>query len=470
MFKKARYYRIIAKDGDFMSNIKKHNFSKKILDFLILNKFEKLTLVQDEVIDLMLNKEDVIAVADTGTGKTHAFLIPILELVNSQEDRVQAVISAPTRELASQIYDFAKMMNEIDADLKIELVVGGMDKIKMRERLSNNPHIVIGTPGRLRDMFVNEASLRLDQADIFVVDEADMTFEFGFLEDIDNIISRMKADVQVAVFSATILKAVNQFLNKYLNNPQTIRIKSNDSFSPNIDHILINARHLEYEHVLKDLLPTINPYVCVIFANTRAKVSETAAYLRSLNFKVLEVSGGLSSRARMQALRALKAHEYTYIVATDIAARGLDIEGITHVISLGLPEDLNFYIHRSGRTGRTKRHGYSYIVYNKSDLNSIHTLRNQGLSFSFKQIRNNQLVSAKSIFVERKADYSEDKEIAKVLYRKNQKVKPGYKKKRKRAIEKIKGQRIRQMIQESIKEQKKARNKAKQIAKRGNKK
>ena len=452
-----------------MSNIKKHNFSDKILKFLKVNNFSELTLIQDEVIDLIINKTDTIAVADTGTGKTHAFLIPLLEIVDSNEDRVQAVISAPTRELAKQIYDFAKVMNEVDSNLKIELVVGGLDKERMKERLKTNPHIVIGTPGRLADMFINEAVLRLDQADIMIVDEADMTFEFGFLEDVDKIISRMKKDVQVAVFSATIIKQVNQFLDKYLSNPQTIRIKSSESFSPNIDHTLINARHLKYEEVLKDLLEVINPYVCLIFANTREMVSDTAAYLRSNNYKVLEISGGLSSRARMRALKDLKSHEYTYIVATDIAARGLDIEGITHVISLGLPDDLNFYIHRSGRTGRSERHGTSFIIYNKSDLNSIYALRNQGLSFIFKQVRNKQLLNAKSIFSERKPDYSEDKEIAKILYRKNQKVKPGYKKKRLKAINKIKNQRRRAMIQESIKEQKIAKNKAKQIAKRGNK-
>ncbi len=447
-----------------MSNIKKHNFSEKVMKFLEINNFKELTPIQDEVIDHILNKQDVIAVSDTGTGKTHAFLIPLLEQIDSSEDRVQAVITAPTRELAMQIYDFAKVMSETDSKLSVELVTGGMDRDKMNEKLKSNPHIVIGTPGRIKDMFVDQAVLRLDQADIIIVDEADMTFEFGFLDEVDQIVSRMKDNVPMAVFSATIPKDVNFFLDKYMTNPKTIRIKTEGSFSPNIDHVLINTKHKKYEETLGDLLKTINPYVCLIFANTRVHASETAAYLRGKGYKTLEVHGGLSSRERVRAHRDLASQEFTYIVASDIAARGLDVEGITHVISLGLPSDLNFYIHRSGRTGRTKRHGTSYIIYSKADLNAIHDLRNKGLKFSFAQVRNNELVDAKNIFTVRKANFTEDLEIAKILHRKNVKVKPGYKKKRQQEIEKIKSQRRRKMIKDSIKDAQVERGKAKQRA------
>ncbi len=453
-----------------MSNINKHNFSDRTLKFLEANDFSKLTLIQEAVVDKMINKKDIIAAADTGTGKTHAFLIPLMENINSKENRTQAIITAPTRELAVQIFEFAKVMSEVDNDITIELVTGGLDRNRMVDRLKNNPHIVIGTPGRIKDMFVDEAVLRADLADTIIVDEADMTFEFGFLEEVDQIVSRMKKDVQIAVFSATILKEMNVFLDKYLRNPETIRIKRSEEFSPNIDHVLINTRHLSYEETLYNLLDTINPYVCVIFCKTREDVEKTAGFLRSKNLKTLMISGGLSSRARMRALKDLQSQDFTYIVATDIAARGLDIDGITHVISLGLPSDLNFYTHRAGRTGRTQRHGTSYVIYNKSDVPSIFTLRNRGLNFNFKQVRNKELVDAKSIFSERKDNYSEDKEIAKILYRKNTKVKPGYKKKRQQEINKIKSRRRREMIRKSIKEQQVERNKNKQIAKRkGNK-
>ncbi len=450
-----------------MSNIKKHNFKDKTLKFLDVNGFTDLTLIQDAVVDKIINDKDIIAVADTGTGKTHAFLIPILEKVDSSENRTQAIITAPTRELAYQIHEFAKVMSEVDENLKIELVTGGMDRERMAERLKNNPHIVIGTPGRIKDMFIDEAVLRADLADMIVVDEADMTFEFGFLEEVDQIVSRMKDDVQVSVFSATILKEMNQFLDKYLTNPETIRIKSDEALSPNIDHVLISTRHLSYEETLVNLLETINPYVCLIFCNTREEVEKTAGFLRSKNLKTLMISGGLSSRERIRALKDLQSQEFTYIVATDVAARGLDIDGITHVVSLGLPSDLNFYTHRAGRTGRSSRHGTSYIIYNKSDIGTIFTLRNRGMKFSFKQIRNNELVDAKSIFSQKKDNYSEDKEIAKILYRKNTKVKPGYKKKRQQEINKIKNRRRREMIKQSIKEQQIERGKERQIAKKG---
>ncbi len=450
-----------------MSNINKHNFSDNTKRFLEINEFETLTLIQDAVVDKMIDNRDLIAVADTGTGKTHAFLIPLMEKIDSSENRTQAIITSPTRELAVQIYEFAKVMSVVDENLTIELVTGGMDRNRMAEKLQNNPHIIIGTPGRIKDMFVDEAVLRADLADTIIVDEADMTFEFGFLEEIDNIVSRMKDDVQIAVFSATILKEMNVFLDKYLRNPETIRIKREEDFSPNIDHVLISTRHLSYEETLYNVLDTINPYVCVIFCKTRDEVEKTAGYLRSKNLKTLMISGGLSSRERMRALKDLQSQEFTYIVATDIAARGLDIEGITHVISLGLPSDLNFYTHRAGRTGRSQRHGTSYVIYDKSDVNSIFSLRNQGMKFQFKQVRNNELVDAKSLFSKKKNNYSEDKEIAKILYRKNTKVKPGYKKKRQQEIDKIKRKRKRAMIKQNIKEQQVERNKEKQRAKRG---
>lgn len=450
-----------------MSNINKHNFSDKTKAFLELNEFDSLTLIQDAVVDKMIDNRDLIAVADTGTGKTHAFLIPLMEKIDTQDNRTQAIITAPTRELAVQIYEFAKMMSEVDSDLTIELVTGGMDRKRMADKLKNNPHIVIGTPGRIKDMFIDEAVLRADLADTIIVDEADMTFEFGFLEDVDQIVSRMKDDVQIAVFSATILKAMNVFLDKYLTNPETIRIKKEEAFSPNIDHILISTRHLTYEETLYELLDTINPYVCVIFCKTRDDVEKTAGYLRSKNLKTLMISGGLSSRERMRALKDLQSQEFTYIVATDIAARGLDIEGITHVISLGLPSDLNFYTHRAGRTGRSQRHGTSYVIYDKSDVSSIFSLKNQGMHFQFKQIRNKELVDAKSLFSQKKDNYSEDKEIAKILYRKNTKVKPGYKKKRQQEIDKIKRKRRREMIKQNIKEQQVERGKSQQRKKRG---
>ncbi|NLC54765.1 MAG: DEAD/DEAH box helicase [Erysipelothrix sp.] len=449
-----------------MSNINKHSFSDKVLKFLQVNEFSELTPIQDKVIGSILKGEDVIAVSDTGTGKTHAFLIPILEKIDSSEDRVQAVITAPTRELAMQLYDFAKVMNEVDDKIKIELVTGGMDREKMASKLASNPHVVIGTPGRIKDMFVDQGILRIDQADFMVIDEADMTFEFGFLDEVDNIVSRMKKDVHMAVFSATIPKDVNKFLDKYMTNPKTVRVETAGEFSPNIDHVLISTKHKKYEQTLADLLKTINPYVCLIFANTRNHASETAEYLRGEGYKILEIHGGLTSRERTRAHRDLQSHDFTYIVASDIAARGLDIEGITHVISLGLPSDLNFYTHRSGRTGRTKRHGTSYIIYSKQDLNAIYELRNRGLEFSFAQTRNSELVPAKSIFTVRKPDYTEDIEIGKILNRKNVKVKPGYKKKRKQEIDRIKSQRRRAMIKDNIKEAQKERGKKRQIAKK----
>lgn len=441
-----------------MSNIRKYNLSENTFKFIELNNFKNLTDIQDRVLNKMLDHKDIIGISATGTGKTHAFLIPLFEMIDSNSNQVQAVITAPTRELATQIYEFATLYEKVDDRIKIQLVTGGQDRERMKDRLENQPHLVIGTPGRIKDMFIDAGVLRIDQAKIMVIDEADMTIEYGFIEDVDAIAARMPDDLQMVAFSATMEENLEHFLEKYMQQPSLIEIKDDSDFGPNIDHILIDAKHKKYEEVLVDFLKTINPYVCLIFANTREHATETTQHLRQSGYKVLEFHGGLTSRERNRALRQIQSHEFTYIVASDIAARGLDIEGITHVVSLGMPYDLDFYFHRAGRTGRTSRHGTAYTIFKRKDIVDINALQKRGVEFRFQAIRGDQLVNTKNTLATKKKNhYEEDIEIANVLHRKNQKVKPGYKKKRKREIERIKQRRKREMIRKNIQQQKKER-------------
>lgn len=445
-----------------MKTFKEYQLKETTQAFIDLNQFKEPTAIQQVVIPYALKGEDVIAIADTGTGKTHAFLIPIFENINSDLNRVQAVITAPTRELARQIYQFAIKYKEVNDQLRIKLVTGGMD----RKTSDIQPHMVIGTPGRIKDLFLNQ-QLRVETADVLVVDEADMTFEFGFLTDVDAIAGKMGEQLQMMVFSATIPLEVQQFLKKYMQHPKTIKIESTTP-QATIDHILVPAKHQSYAEVVLRLIGGFQPYVCLIFANTREDAAQVSEQLREAGLRVLEIHGGLTARARKQALKALQNHDYEYVVATDIAARGLDIEGITHVISLGFPTDLNFYIHRSGRTGRNQKHGFCYAVYRDADQHSIQALQNKGIVFHHRDIKNGQWSDLKPLFQKKKRNNIVEKEIAKVLTRKNQKVKPGYKKKRQAEIEKIKRQRRREAIKASIKGNQKERAKQKQIAKRGN--
>lgn len=450
-----------------MNKYSDYNFKEQTKKFIELNKFVTPTQIQRDVIPHAMKGKDIIGISATGTGKTHSFLIPILERINVEEDKVQAVISAPTRELALQLYTRALDMSKACKELRIKLITGGVDKQRMSEQLKVQPHIIIGTPGRMKDMFLSEGTLRLDTASIFVVDEADMTLEFGFLEDIDAMCSRMRGDLQMMSFSATIPEGLKPFLKKYMSNPITVTVEEDKMFKPQIEHILVPCKHLSYEEELLEVLKGFTPYVCLIFANTRAECSTAANLLRENGYGVLELHGDLTSRARKSAMKSLTNLKESYVVASDVAARGIDIEGVSHVISLGFPQELDFYIHRSGRTGRAGKEGICYALYKKEDENVIRQLQVKGIGFKHKDIKNGEWRELTPVFErKRKKDDPLEKEISKMVNSKKKKVKPGYKKKRKEEVDKLKRKAKRQMIQSEIKAQAKERAKERQRKKK----
>ncbi len=432
-------------------------------EFLKLNNFKDLTNVQKKVLEFANSKKDVIAISKTGTGKTHAYLIPIIENINTLSDKTQVLISLPTRELAYQVYQNAKMMCQILPDLRISLLSGGTDKKKQSSLM---PHIIIGTPGRIKDLFVNNV-IRVDFVQMFVIDEADMTLDYGFLEDIDAVFSHMVKNPEILCFSATFPSQLEQFTKRYLNNPKIIRVDDKKR-DPKIKHILVPCKHKEYKEKLLDLLPLINPYVCLIFANTKTDADETYEYMVEHGYKALLLHGGLESRDRQKAIKLLSSKQYTYVVCSDVASRGIDVDGVSHVISLGFPKDLDFYIHRAGRTGRNEKDGTAYCLYKEEDVNSIRNLEKRGISFSCKDIKNNEFKDCKSPTYKRVRKNEEvEKAIAKTLTKKNEKVKPNYKKKKQRAIEEIKRKQRRDFIRGKIKEEKIERYKQAARAKKG---
>ncbi|MCF0111895.1 MAG: DEAD/DEAH box helicase [Erysipelotrichaceae bacterium] len=449
-----------------MSNMKMFSFNRKTTEYVESLGFEEYTPIQLKVIPLAKKKKDIIGISATGTGKTHAFLIPVFDGIDVARQEVQAVICAPTRELARQIYERAVEYNEIDPSVSIRLVSGEVEKSRMENQLKNQPHIVIGTPGRLKDAFLQSQVLRLDTADVFVVDEADMTLEFGFLDDVDQVCGRMKENLQMMVFSATIPQNLQPFLRKYLHEPTVVEIKKQQA-QAKVTHILVPCKHMDYKEKLLKILPGFQPYVCLIFANTRKYASEVAEALRSEGYDVTEVHGDLTTRQRKNAMKDVMNQNATYIVATDIAARGIDIEAVSHVVSLGFPNALEYYVHRSGRTGRASLDGVCYALYNDKDEASIRSLKGKGILFEHQDYKGGNWIHLLPYGQKRtRKNDVVDKEIAKMLTKKNQKVKPGYKKKRQQEIEKIKRKQRRQMIQDSIKAQTKERAKQKQREKR----
>ena len=426
------------------------------LDFIALNGFTELSAVQNEVLKISKTHKDIIALSKTGTGKTHAYLIPIMEMINTKSEKTQVVISLPTRELAYQVNQKCKLMQEVLPDLRIQLLSGGTDKSRSIAKMDKPPHIVIGTPGRIKDLFLSNV-LRVDFVQMFVIDEADMTLDYGFLEDIDTVFSHMVKNPQVLCFSATFPEELQKFVRKYLNNPRIVKVEDKKR-DPKIKHILVNCKHKDYKQMCYEILAGFQPYVCLIFANSKDYADETYEYLAQKGIKALLLHGGLDSRTRQKAIKDLQAKKYTYVICSDVASRGIDIDGISHVISMGLPKQLQFYDHRAGRTGRNENDGTCYLLYKEEDIPSIKKLNENGINFDAKQFKDNEWKSATNPTKkrEKKIDY-EARQIAKSLYRKNEKVKPNYKKKKKQEVERIKRKKTREYIRAKIKEEKKQR-------------
>ncbi len=447
-----------------MKKFEDFNLKEKTMAFIRQNGFTVPTPIQQEVIPAFLKRKDIIGLSRTGTGKTHAFLIPLMELIDPAETAVQAVITAPTRELASQIYENARLMQKTEPDLRIRLFIGGQDRDREIRQLENSqPHIAIGTPGRIKDLFLESGALRIDKAGILIVDEADMTLEYGFLDDIDAFAGRMSEDLEMLAFSATIPDQLKPFLKKYMHHPITFQISEDVDFNPQIRHVLVPCYHHTYVETIMSILPGFNPFVCLIFANTREEAASIAEGLRQKGIQVSELHGDLESRKRKQAMKQIAESRHTYVVCTDLAARGIDIPTVTHVISCGFPNDLEYYIHRAGRTGRAGNDGVCYALYQEKDDLAIRSLMRRGIRFEHSRYRNGAWSTLHPYGRKRQKNEDEmQKQISMMMTKKKTKVKPGYKKKRQAAIEKLQRDKKRELIRAKIREEKKAMYKMRQ--------
>lgn len=429
-------------------------FKKNINDTLNEIGFLSPTLIQEKIIPLIKKHQNVIALSHTGTGKTHAFLLPILNnLKELEKDQTQALIIAPTRELAKQIYDNIKPFIKNNPKIKARLFIGGEDISKHINQLEKNqPTIVIGTPTRIKELYENN-HLKVTTSDYIVIDECDMIFDLGFIEEVDLILSKAKSNVNVSLFSATIPEQLRTFVKKYARNAHLIDVTNNDATTKNIKHILIDTKNKEIKSFLTHLIASINPYLCLIFTNQKEDIEKYVKIIRKITSEhVGELHGDLQPRTRMNMLKKIKDNQFKYVVATDVAARGVDIIGVSHVISIDLPNDLTYYIHRSGRTGRSKMTGESYVLFNTQNQVKIEGLKKQGIEFEFMKMDNDSLVAIKAKNPKKINNYENlDDDSKKVIAKySNQKIKPGYKKKRKIELEEIKRKKRREHIKKSI--------------------
>lgn len=414
-------------------SFKDFNFKPYIQRALDELKFVDPTDVQAKLIPVVRSGRDLVGESKTGSGKTHTFLLPIFEKLDESSDDVQVVITAPSRELGTQIYQATKQIAEhSEQEIRVVNYVGGTDKLRQIEKLKvSQPHIVIGTPGRIYDL-VKSGDLAIHKAHTFVVDEADMTLDMGFLDTVDKIAGSLPKDVQILVFSATIPQKLQPFLKKYLTNPVMEKIKTATVIADTIDNWLLSTKGRDKNAQILELSKLMQPYLAMIFVNTKERADELHSYLSSNGLKVAKIHGGIAPRERKRIMNQVKNLEFEYIVATDLAARGIDIEGVSHVINDAIPQDLSFFVHRVGRTGRNGLSCTAITLYQPSDDSDIRELEKLGINFIPKVIKNGEFQDTydRDRRNNREKSYQKlDTEMIGLVKKKKKKIKPGYKKK-----------------------------------------
>lgn len=421
------------------------NFKQYIIKTLNDQNIKYPTLVQQKIIPLILksnNSNNVIVQSKTGSGKTLAFLLPILQQVKINLKETQALIITPTRELSMQIFKEINKFKLNNPSLKVFNLVGGSsiktDYLKFKNK---SPHLVIGTINRILKLYESNFLKVLNLKNI-IIDEIDMIYEFGFIKSINDFFIKIKKkqnNFNVFSFSATIPQIVEMFFKKQFKNLKIIKLsKNNKNINSNIKHYLIPTKLNKINDLILLLLKTINPYICMIFLNKKSEVNKIYDLINSNNYNVAKIHGGMNLRERKQIIKKIYNNNYKYIICSDIMARGLDIDGVSHVISLNLPKDLKYYIHRSGRTGRYKYNGYSYIIWNYNNLAKIDKIsKKYGINFIELNYNNNILEpkkNNKTIKINNLKTFNYKREILKSKYKKK---KPNYKKKQKFSIKHI---------------------------------
>jgi ATP-dependent RNA helicase CshB len=423
------------------SKFQTYQFKKFLINAVDEFGFSQPTEIQEKMIPIVLKGESAIGQSQTGTGKTLAYVLPILQKIDPSKQEVQAVITAPTRELATQIYQQIIKITEHSSPeeaIVARCFIGGTDKARSIDKLKVQPHIVVGTPSRITDL-VKEQALFIHTSNILVVDEADLMLDMGFIVDVDKIAAKLPEKLEMYVFSATIPEKLKPFLKKYMENPRYVHIEPKRVSAENLTHVLIPSKHRNKVVLTFEALKIYNPYLAIVFTNTKKKADEVADALQVKGLKVGRIHGDLSPRDRKKMMKQIQNLEFQYIVATDLASRGIDIEGVSHVINFELPPDLDFYIHRVGRTARAGFSGTALTIFETSDEDSLNRLEKMGIEFKYVDFQNGEVVELDDRNKRKKREKQSNQiEVrARSMVQKPKKVKPGYKKKMQSEVEKI---------------------------------
>ncbi|MCW4042954.1 MAG: DEAD/DEAH box helicase [Candidatus Bathyarchaeota archaeon] len=359
-----------------MYNFENMGLSPEIVESLDDLGFQRPYPIQEQVIPLLWSGSDIIGQAHTGTGKTAAFGLPILEIVNENNPNVQALIIVPTRELAVQVAEdinsYGKKTNK-----RALALYGGVSKYVQLEAMKTRPSIIVGTPGRLLD-HLEGRSLVLDNVLCVVLDEADRMLEMGFIEDVELILRSIKRKHQTALFSATIPKSVLKLARRYMNNPREVLIESDDLNVKEIEQYYVPTDSRTKSKSLMKLLHREKIDRAILFCRTKRDTFQINEMLRSRGFSSVVINGNLTQNQRDWAMNKFVNGRRRILVATDLAGRGLDIEGITHIINLDVPQDPYSYFHRIGRTGRAGKKGIAITLVSPEQRSNFKKIQELG--------------------------------------------------------------------------------------------
>ncbi|GAE34769.1 DEAD/DEAH box helicase [Halalkalibacter akibai] len=378
-----------------------YQLSDEIKRSLTVMKYDTPTEVQDKVIPKAMENQDLVVKSQTGSGKTAAFGIPVCEMIEWEEKKPQALILTPTRELAAQVREDIMNIGRFKR-IKATAVYGKEPFSKQKEELKQKTHVVVGTPGRVMD-HIERGTLVLDQIKYLIIDEADEMLNMGFIQDVETIIKQVPKTRVTMVFSATLPQDVENLCHKYMNNPVQIEIVSSGVTTNLIEHRVIEVRPEGKLALLKDIATVENPDSCIVFCNTKEQVDTVFNDLTHAQFSCEKLHGGLEQEERFSVMNGFKTGEFRYLVATDVAARGIDIDNVTLVVNFDVPMERESYVHRTGRTGRAGNQGLAISFVSSNEGKYLHAIEKY-IGFPIEQAKipsQNEVLGGKAAFEEK---------------------------------------------------------------------
>ncbi len=349
------------------------NLSDALLKALNDLKFITPSPVQQQTIPWMLQRRDLIGQAQTGTGKTAAFALPILQLLSPTQQGPQALVLAPTRELAIQVAEHFQRLSVHQPGTRVTVLCGGQDYRPQLKELKDGAHIVVGTPGRILD-HIERGTLKLNNLSTFVLDEADEMLRMGFIEDVETILAKLPEQKQIALFSATMPPRIRQIANRYLNDPVSVEVKMDTATVKSIEQRFLFASQGQKPDALLRILASEEYQGVIVFARTKSSTEEIAELLQQQGHRAMAIHGDLTQALRERIITQFKHGAIEILVATDVAARGLDVDRVTHVINYDMAHDCETYVHRIGRTGRAGRSGVTILFATPKESRMLTTI------------------------------------------------------------------------------------------------